>query len=165
VFDPVPARAGVQGDAHGRLDVVETADALLRFDFRSHFDHILGQRSLPGTNAINRIIVLASLAVSSLALAEDTVGGGGSMTELEVNTPSADIYLAYHGRIVVTAVSGKNNTSTEYRWGGASCGSRVLSDAMDALLQRAHETSTPIIPRYQLGQGAAKCIVGFKLLQ
>lgn len=110
--------------------------------------------------ALNKIAVLASLAISSLAFA-DTQGIGGTVIELEVNTTSADTYLQYHGRAVI--VSGKSNTTnTEYRWGGTSCGTRTLSDSMVAMLQRALESGAPIVPRYQDGQGMAKCLVGFR---
>jgi hypothetical protein len=112
--------------------------------------------------AFKTIAVLASLAVSSPALADDAEGLGGTIVELEVNTTSADTYLQYHGRLVVAG--GKNlTTKTEYKWGGTACGTRVLSDAMVALLQRALETATPIVPRYQIGQGSSQCLVGFKL--
>jgi hypothetical protein len=85
---------------------------------------------------------------------------GGTVIDLEVHTPSADTYLQHHGRVVI--MSGKFNTNTEYRWGGTSCGTRTLSDAMVALLQRALESGTPIVLRFQIGQGMAKCLVGFK---
>ena len=112
--------------------------------------------------AFKTIAVLASLAISSVALADDAQGLGGTVTQLEVNTTSADTYLQYHGRIVV--VGGKNLINKdEYRWGGTSCGSRVLPESMVELLQRALESGTPILPRYQMGQGDLKCLVGFKL--
>lgn len=111
--------------------------------------------------ALKNIVVLASLAVSSLAFAEDTQGTSGIVTELEVNTTSADTYLQFHGRVVIA--SGKTlNSPTEYRWGGTSCGTRVLPDAMLGMLQRALESGAPVVPRYQIGQGSAKCLVGFK---
>jgi len=114
--------------------------------------------------ALTTLAVLASLSLPSLALAGDSVGSRGTLTTLEVNTPSADTYLQYFGRAVVLTSSGKNNTSSvEYRWGGTSCGSRVLSDAEVAMLQRALESGTPIAPRYQAGQGSTLCLVGFTL--
>jgi hypothetical protein len=113
--------------------------------------------------AINKLALLASLAVSSLAFADDVVGTGGTVTELELSSPSADLYLAYHGRIVISTSIGKAVSKAEYRWGGVSCGTRVLSDAMVASLQRALESAAPIVPRYQLGQGDVKCLVGYRL--
>jgi hypothetical protein len=116
--------------------------------------------------ALRTIAILSSLAVSSVAFAGDAVGTPGTVAELEVNTTSADIYLQYFGRVVISSSTSKNSsTSTEYRWGGTSCGSRVLPDSMVAMLQHALESGTPILPRYQDGQGSTKCIVGFKIAQ
>jgi hypothetical protein len=102
--------------------------------------------------------VAATVAFPAIARAEDE-GPKGTVTSLEANTTSADLYLQQHGRVVI--LTGKS--SAEYRWGGTSCGSRTLSDAMVAMLQRSLESGTPVIPRWQDGQGSAKCIVGITL--
>lgn len=49
---------------------------------------------------------------------------------------------------------------------GMACGSRVLTEAELAVLQRAlnHKKMT-IEPRTQTGQGDAKCLVGFNLVE
>jgi hypothetical protein len=53
----------------------------------------------------------------------------------------------------------------EYRWGGTSCGSRTLPDSHVAMLQRALERQGTIVqPRFQIGQGDLKCLVGFNLV-
>jgi hypothetical protein len=96
---------------------------------------------------------------SSVALAE-TVDSAGYVSELEVNEPTADKYLQYHGRVVLTTW-GKNAMSTEYRWGGTACGTRMLGADKVSLLQRAMEGGMKVTPRYQIGQGASKCLVGF----
>lgn len=96
---------------------------------------------------------------SSVALAE-TVDSPGYISELEVNEPSADKHLQYHGHVVLTT-SGKNAMSTEYRWGGTACGTRVLGADKVSLLQRAMEGGMEVTPRYQDGQGSSKCLVGF----
>lgn len=112
--------------------------------------------------AIGKLAILSSLLISSLALA-DSDGAGGTLVGLEINTTSADTYLQYHGRAFIQTVTGKSNTTIEYRWGGTSCGTRTLSDSQIVVLQRALESASPIVPRYQLGQGDSKCLVGFRL--
>jgi hypothetical protein len=106
--------------------------------------------------------LLAALAIPSIAAA-DTDAPAGYISALDVNQPSADTYLQYHGRMFVTT-GGKNNVSTaEYRWGGTSCGSRTLTENQVAILQRALDNNTRIAPRFQSGQGGTLCLVGFRL--
>lgn len=112
--------------------------------------------------AFIKTAMVSSLLVSSLALA-DSNGAGGTVTGLDVNTQSADTYLQYHGRAFIRTVVGKNASTAEYRWGGTSCGTRTLDGAQVALLQRALETASPIVPRYQPGQGDINCLVGFQI--
>jgi hypothetical protein len=104
----------------------------------------------------------AALGSPSIAAA-DTEDPGGYIAHLDVNQPSADTYLIYHGRMIITS-GGKNNVaSAEYRWGGTSCGSRTLTENQVAILQRALESNTRVLPRFQDGQGTTKCLVGFRL--
>lgn len=92
----------------------------------------------------------------------DVMGAIGSLIALEVNTGSADTFLQYHGRMFVDA----NGTLGQYRWGGTSCGSRVLDESEVALLQRAlNQKKMTIQPRYQDGQGQTQCLVGFVLVE
>jgi hypothetical protein len=108
------------------------------------------------------LVITATIAVPSIAFA-DEVGARGTVASLEVNTPAGDTYLQYHGRM--TLVSGGKNATTaaEYRWGGTSCGSRTLTENQVAMLQRALESGTPIMPRFQNGQGSTKCLVGIAI--
>ena len=106
-----------------------------------------------------RIAVLLASFLAVPAFAVDALGARGFLTDLEVNTSSADTYLQYHGRIAVDVVG----NSVEYRWGGTSCGSRVLTDAQVGLLQSALESGTPVTPRWVLGQGTVRCLIGFKV--
>lgn len=102
-------------------------------------------------------LVLALLvSAPSIALA-DTTASAGYVMKLQVNQPSADTYLQFHGRVFVGVAKG----GTEYRWGGISCGSRVLSGASLHLLMHAMDSGLRIEPAYQNGQGDAKCLVGF----
>ena len=83
------------------------------------------------------------------------------LVQLEVNTTSADTYLLYFGRAFTKVSTG---VFEEYRWGGTSCGSRVLNDAQIAALQGALDnTNVKVAFRYQAGQGSTKCVVGFAL--
>ena len=106
--------------------------------------------------------VVVTLAVPSIASAE-ALGTKGTISSLETNTQSADMYLAYHGRMFVLSGSKGATTTAEYRWGGTSCGTRTLSEGQVAMLQRALESGTPVTPRWQDGQGDVKCIVGFTI--
>lgn len=101
---------------------------------------------------------VTAVAAPSLAFADEQ-GTSGTVTSLEINHSSSDVYLQHHGRIVVT--TGK--ASAEYRWGGTACGSRTLDENLTTMLQRALESGTQIVPRYQGGQGQSLCLVGFTL--
>ncbi|MFV8753346.1 hypothetical protein ACNOYE_22585 [Nannocystaceae bacterium ST9] len=99
--------------------------------------------------------------LSTPAFAADTNGSAGTLESVEINETTADTYLQYHGRILVTA-GGK---LTEYRWGGTSCSNKTLSEALVNLLWGAFykRDAVNISPRYQSGQGTNKCLVGFTL--
>lgn len=114
-----------------------------------------------------RITILAlllcfALLLSAGVVSADEEGTLGTLAVLQVNTSSADTYLQYHGRLFVKNVDG---VIDEYRWGGASCGSRTLTDEDTSKLQLAlHTKQVHIQPLYQAGQGSAICLVGFTLL-
>lgn len=99
------------------------------------------------------------LAAPTLALAGDLVGSGGTILELEVNHSTADTYLQFHGRVVLE----RDGRVSEYRWGGSSCSNKSMTESQVTMLQRALESGTPLVPRYQAGQGTNKCLVGFVL--
>jgi len=93
----------------------------------------------------------------------DDAGLRGSIVSLELNTDSADTYLQYHGRMVVENSDGALD---EYRWGGTSCGTRTLTEPQFLGLQAAANKKNMFVDvRYQLGQGDAKCLVGFNLIE
>ena len=106
-----------------------------------------------------RALVLAALAFSavpSIALA-DTTGSAGYVMKLQANQPSADTYLTFHGRVFIGVAKG----GTEYRWGGATCGTRTVSDASVQLLMHALDSGLHVEPIYQIGQGDLRCLIGF----
>lgn len=101
-----------------------------------------------------------ALAIPLTAYAADEKGAEGRAKSIEVNSPSSDSYVQFHGRLFVT--SGKS--TTEYRWGGTSCGSRTMSPEMVQLLVGAVKAEdVRIVPTFQDGQGSTKCLVGFAL--
>lgn len=107
------------------------------------------------------LFVAAIFSFSSPVLADD-VGEVGSPMGLEVFTEHADSYLAAHGRLYVKNTLG---TLDEYRWGGAACGTRVLTPDQLALLQSALNTKKMMIrPVSKPGQGNNLCLVGFTLV-
>ena len=104
------------------------------------------------------LLILSALIIGSAARADDT-NPVGALVGLDVNTTSADTYLEYHGRMFVKNDGG---TLDEYRWGGVSCGSRLLTEDQITMLQRALTSKKMTIEtRTQAGQGDAKCLVGF----
>lgn len=114
-------------------------------------------------HTVRCLTFIFALILSSGGVKADDLGAVGSLAALDVSTPFGDVYLQYHGRLFV---KNSNGTLDEYRWGGTSCGTKVLTDAEVALLQRAlnHKKMT-IEPRTQDGQGGAKCLVGFTLVE
>lgn len=101
-----------------------------------------------------------ALAIPLTAYAADEKGAEGRAKTIEVNSPSSDAYIQFHGRLFVS--SGKS--TTEYRWGGTSCGSRTMTPEMVELLVGAvRNESVRIVPTFQDGQGSTKCLVGFSI--
>jgi len=93
----------------------------------------------------------------------DDIGTVGRVASLQINTTSADIYLQFHGRLFV---KNANGALDEYRWGGTSCGTRLLTEDQVAALQRAYDNKRmQIEPISQPGQGNTLCLVGFTLVQ
>lgn len=111
--------------------------------------------------AVASLFFLAvAVAVPVTAFADES-GTAGSVDSVEINTPSADTYLQYHGRVFLR--SGKANKK-EYRWGGTACGSRILpADMVEVLIQAARNDDLEVTPRFQIGQGDVKCLVGLSI--
>lgn len=113
-----------------------------------------------------RILFLAVgvvLALSSTSQADD-VGPVGNVVSLEVYGTSADTYLARHGRIRVR--SSADGSIAEYSWGGAACGTKVLTEAQVDALYRAFENKKTLVQPLSLpGQGLNLCLVGTQFVQ
>lgn len=107
------------------------------------------------------LMVLGALSLAAPAVQADDVGGIGPIVALQLNTPSGDAYLQYHGRMFVKSATGVD----EYRWGGLACGSRVLTPEQFAAVQRAFDNKQlRVRPIYQDGQSGSRCVVGFTLI-
>jgi hypothetical protein len=103
---------------------------------------------------------MLAVAVPSIAHAEDQVGPAGLVAKVEVNTPSADAYLQYHGRVFIKT----DKVTNEYRWGGTSCGTRIIDAALLDALVDAASSGMNLMPSFQDGQAGAKCLVGFSFV-
>jgi len=107
-------------------------------------------------------VIVSTLIGWGGAAHADDIGGVGAPVGLHVHTTSADGDLQYHGRLFVKNSGG---TLDEYRRGGTSCGARLLTEAQVAALQGAIDNKRmQIRPRYQVGQGQSRCLVGFELI-
>lgn len=110
--------------------------------------------------SLSAAVITGLLAISVQA---DEETEASPLVFLEINTTSADTYLQYHGKAHTKIANG---VYEEYRWGGASCGSRVLNDQQLTALQGALDNSNVSVAfRYKDGQGLSKCVVGFSLVR
>ena len=106
---------------------------------------------------------LAGVLLGALPAIADDVGEVGTLVGLQVNTTLADTYLQYHGRAFVKVADG---TLDEYRWGGTSCNTKVLTENQVAALQRVLDNAKVRIQPLSLpGQGQIICLVGFTVVQ
>lgn len=111
----------------------------------------------------NNVIALLALAAALMCQAAwaDETGPAGTVLSVEIRTGSADFYLQAHGILMVK--QSIDDMVVEYRWGGTSCGSKVLTESQLAYLMDLSAAPYMLIePIYQNGQGAAICLVGFK---
>jgi hypothetical protein len=112
--------------------------------------------------ALRVLLAGAFLACSSSAAIADDVTAVGTPIGLQITTLLADTNLQFHGRLFVKAADG---TVGEYRWGGTSCGTRVLTDAQIAVLQNALDNNKMRVQLLtQDGQGISKCVVGVTVM-
>ena len=107
------------------------------------------------------LLAAATSLLAGVAWGADSTGPAGTVLSVEARTVSADTYLQYHGRLVVQ--QSIDNMAVEYRWGGTSCGSRILTASqLGYLMDLAAAPYMMIEPFYQDGQGQTICLVGFR---
>ena len=112
-----------------------------------------------------RIKMIALLAVATTLLAgaawADETGPAGTILSLEERTVSSDLYVQAHGILLVK--QSIDDMVVEYRWGGTSCGSKILTESQFSyLMDLAAAPYMLIEPIYKAGQGQTICLVGFK---
>lgn len=111
---------------------------------------------------LSALTLALTFAIPATALAADKTGSEGIARTINVNAQSSDAYLQYHGRLFLSS----SKTTTEYRWGGTSCGSRTMSaENVQLLLDLVRSgDEVRVTPTYQDGQGQnTKCLVGFSV--
>ena len=110
-----------------------------------------------------KLMILSAVATALLggvAWADETAPIG-VVFSVEILTPSADVYIQYHGRLVVK--QSIDEMEVEYRWGGTSCGSKILTDSMLAYLTDLSSTPYMLVEAtHSLGAGQTKCLVGIR---
>ena len=105
------------------------------------------------------ILALAATLIFEIALADET-GPAGTVHSVLVRTVSSDSYIQAHGSLMVK--QSIDDVVTEYRWGGTSCGAKVLTDSQVAyLMDLAAAPYMLIEPIHKAGQGQIICLVGF----
>ena len=91
----------------------------------------------------------------------DETGPAGTVLSVEIRTTSSDFFVQAHGMLVVQ--QSIDDMSVEYRWGGTSCGSKILTESqLSYLMDLAAAPYMMIEPIYKDGQGQTICLVGFK---
>jgi hypothetical protein len=92
----------------------------------------------------------------------DSAGALGNVDAVTVYESSSDDYAMANG---VLTVREKSGTKRDYKWGGSLCpGRNVSSGSISMLLDALRSTQTiEIVPSYKVGNGATRCLTGFKL--
>jgi len=107
------------------------------------------------------VTLALAFSVAGTAAADNT-GALGPLVVVSRNSASADTYLQFHGRAVVGDSIGGY---VEYRWGGASCGSRTLTEfQVGELIAGMNNPRLLVEPLWQAGQGNAQCLVGYSFV-
>ena len=92
----------------------------------------------------------------------DSAGSLGVVDSVIVYESSSDNYAMVNG---VLTVREKSGTKRDYKWGGSLCPGRNVSATSVSMLLDAlrSQTTLEIAPSYKLGNGATRCLTGFKL--
>lgn len=92
----------------------------------------------------------------------DSAGSIGNVDAVTVYESSSDDYAMANG---VLSVREKSGTKRDYKWGGSLCpGRNVSADSISMLFDALRsQTQVEIVPSYKVGNGATRCLTGFKL--
>ncbi|MFY0538356.1 hypothetical protein [Nannocystis pusilla] len=92
----------------------------------------------------------------------DSAGSIGNVDSVTVYESSSDDYAMANG---VLSVREKSGTKRDYKWGGSLCpGRNVSADSISMLFDALRsQTQVEIVPSYKVGNGATRCLTGFKL--
>jgi len=109
------------------------------------------------------LALLFAVSLGATAASADDTQLFGTIVRLERYTDASDFFLQFNGRLFVKNSDGLLD---EYRWGGTSCGTKVLTDEEIATLQAAQNNKKMMIqPFTKPGQGNSVCLVGFSLVE
>ena len=103
-------------------------------------------------------VVAVATALAAPARAETTATSG--IAQIMVLEPSDASYRLFHGAIWLDY----DKKTTNYRWGGAQCKNRTLSDTNLALLFSAFRSEYQVTVEYAVSELKAekfRCITGF----
>ncbi|MDC0721860.1 hypothetical protein [Nannocystis bainbridge] len=92
----------------------------------------------------------------------DSSGSLGTVDSVTLYESSSDDYAMANG---VVSVREKTGTKRDYKWGGSLCpGRNVSSDSIGMLFDALRsQPNVEIVPSYKVGNGATRCLTGFKL--
>ena len=106
------------------------------------------------------LAILAALAVPALAAAETS--NTSSIAQLMLLEPGDKNYKNFHGAVWLDV----DKQSYNYRWGGAQCGNKDLSETSIQLLFAAFRSEYAVALEYTVFEVKGKeyrCITGFSV--
>lgn len=103
--------------------------------------------------------VLMIWSYAGMALA-DTAGDVGEIVSVKVNAEGSDDFSAFEGELVLRRQS--DGEEQLYRWGGAACPGKSLTESQVHLLFDLAATPYMLLtPFHKPGAGQNVCMVGF----
>jgi len=104
-----------------------------------------------------------ALATAPRPALADEEGKVGRIDRLRINTLGSTDHASFQGAVTLTLIGSKDQV--EYRWGGSSCPGQKLNEFQIQLLMTAmaQRERTKVAPRYSMGEGGTRCLVGFEL--
>lgn len=106
----------------------------------------------------------AAVVLPSTSFA-DSNGVAGYVAAVTVYESSSDEYGTANGSVSVREGGQATGTLREYKWGGSLCaGKNVGSEDVRLLVDAMRGRSEmQIVPTYKVGNGATRCLTGFKI--